>query len=157
MIPGTLRGARTRGARMLFAAALAATVAITTACGSDSPTGPKKVSGTYVLETVDGLPLPFIVTNPRDHAIVINSVTATLDSSGTYAVAGTGTQDGHATTIITDAGTYSQSGATLHFTSTMSNALYDASAKTDSVTVTLPGGFVDSSTSTFALLFVKGS
>ena len=146
-----------RGARMLLAAMLVTTVAIATACGSDSPTGPKNVSGTYVLKTINGLPLPFIVTNPRDHAIVINSVTATLDSSGTYAVAGTGTQDGHASTVITDAGTYSQSGATLHFTSTMFNAVYSASAKTDSVTVALPGGFVDSSTSTFELLFVKGS
>lgn len=156
-MPGALRGNRTRSGRMLFAAALAATVVIATACGSDSPTGPKNVSGTYVLETVDGLPLPFIVTYPRDHAIVINSVTATLDSNGTYAVAGTGTQDGHASTVITDAGTYSLSGATLHFTSTMFNAVYDASAKTDSVTVSLPGGFVDSSTSSFELLFVKGS
>jgi len=156
-MPGTLLGARRRGARMLLAAMVATMVAITTACGSDSPTGPKNVSGTYVLRTVDGLPLPFIVTNPRDHAIVINSVTATLDTSGTYAVAGTGTEDGHASTVITDAGTYSQSGGTLHFTSTMFNALYDASAKTDSITVSLPGGFVDSSTSTFALLFVKGS
>jgi hypothetical protein len=156
-MPGTLRGDRTRSGRMLFAAAIAATVVIAASCGSDSPTGPKNVSGTYVLTTVDGLPLPFIVTNPRDHSIVINSVTATLDSSGSYAVAGTGTQDGHASTVITDAGTYSQSGATLHFTSTMFNAVYSASAKTDSVTVTLPGGFVDSSTSTFALLLVKGS
>jgi hypothetical protein len=156
-MPGTLRGTRTLGARLLLAAVLAVTVVIAASCGSDSPTGPKNISGTYVLETVDGLPLPFIVTNPRDHAIVINSVTATLDTSGTYAVAGTGTQDGHASTVITDAGTYSQSGATLHFTSTMFNAVYSASAKTDSVTVTLPGGFVDSSTSTFALLFVKGS
>src|SRR5665213_3698168 len=105
-------------ARLVVAAVLAATIARASACGSDSPTGPKNVSGTYTLHTVDGLPLPFTVTNPRDHAIVINSVTATLDSNGTYAVAGTGTQDGHASTVITDAGTYSQSGTAMHFTST---------------------------------------
>lgn len=157
-MPGTPLGARTRGARLFLAATLAAIVAIAaTACGSDSPTGPKNVSGTYVLVTVDGLPLPFTVTNPREHAIVINSVTATLDSGGTYAVAGTGTQDGHASTVITDAGSYTQSGTELHFTSTMFQAEYSASAKTDSITVTLPGGFVDSNTSSFSLLFVKGS
>jgi len=144
-------------ARLVVAAVLAATIAMASACGSDSPTGPKNVSGTYTLHTVDGLPLPFTVTNPRDHAIVINSVTATLDSNGTYAVAGTGTQDGHASTVITDAGTYSQSGTAMHFTSTTFQAEYSASARTDSITVTLPGGFVDSNTSTFSLLFVKGS
>jgi hypothetical protein len=145
------------GARLVFAAVLVATSAIASACGSDSPTGPKDVSGTYTLQTVEGLPLPFTVTSPREHAIVINSVTATLDSNGTYAVAGTGTQDGHASTVITDAGTYSQSGTAMHFTSTTFQAEYSASAKTDSITVTLPGGFVDSNTSTFSLLFVKGS
>ncbi len=144
-------------ARLVLAAVLAATIAIASACGSDSPTGPKDVSGTYTLQTVDGLSLPFTVTNPREHAIVINSVTATLNSNGTYAVAGTGTQDGNASTVITDAGSYTQSGPALHFTSTMFQAEYSASAKTDSITVTLPGGFVDSNTSTFSLLFVKAS
>lgn len=143
--------------RRFLAAMLAATVAVALACGSDSPTGPKDVPGTYSLHTADGLSLPFTVTNPREHAIVINSVTATLNSNGTYAVAGTGTQDGNASTIITDAGSYTQSGATLHFTSTMFNAEYGASAKTDTVTVTLPGGFVDSNTTSFSLVFVKGS
>ncbi|MBK5187538.1 MAG: hypothetical protein JJD97_04785 [Gemmatimonadaceae bacterium] len=145
-------------ARALIAAALGASLVMASACGSSTLTGPTDVPGTYSLHTVDGLTPPVTVPNPRTHAIVINSVTATLNGNNTYAVAGTGTEDGNASTVITDAGTYSQSGSTLHFTSTtFSGATYSATAKTDTMTVTLPGGFVDSDNTSFALLFVKGS
>ena len=94
-----------------------------------------------------------------DHIIVINAVTATLNGNNTYAVAGTGTEDGDASTVITDAGTYSQSGSTLNFTSTMlGGATYSATAQSDSsFTVSLPGGFVDSDRASFSLLFEKGN
>ena len=114
--------------------------------------------GTYVLRTVGDSPLPFTVPEGRDHVIVINSVTATLNDNNTYAVAGTGTEDGNASTVINDAGTYSQSGSTLHFTSTtLGGATYIATAKTDTFTVTLPGGFVDSNRTSFALLFARAT
>ncbi|HLB09928.1 MAG TPA: hypothetical protein VK617_10355 [Gemmatimonadaceae bacterium] len=150
---------RSRRARMVLALALFASVVFASACGSDSPTGPKNVPGTYSLRTVDESPLPFLVPEQREHVIVINSVTATLNGNNTYAVAGTGTEDGNASTVITDAGTYTQSGSTLNFTSTMlGGATYSATAKSDSIfTVSLPGGFVDSDRATFALLFEKGS
>lgn len=149
---------RTAFARALLALVLGATLTFASACGSDSPTGPKNVPGTYFLRTIDKTPLPFTVPEQRDHVIVVNSVTATLNGNNTYAVAGTGTEDGNASTVITDAGTYTQSGSTLHFTSTtLGGATYSASAKTDSFTVTLPGGFVDSDRTSFALLFEKGS
>ena len=108
---------RSRRARAVLALALGASVAFATACGSDSPTGPKNVPGTYSLRTVDLSPLPFLVPEQREHIIVINSVTATLNSNNTYAVAGTGTEDGNASTVVTDAGMYTQSGSTLNFTS----------------------------------------
>jgi hypothetical protein len=147
---------RSRFVRSLLAIAFGTSLATAYACGSDTPTGPKDVPGTYSLRTVDGLTLPVAIPNPRTHMIVINSVTATLNGNNTYAVAGTGTQDGNANTVITDAGTYSQSGSTLHFASTMfAGASYSATAKTDTVTVTLPGGFVDSNNTSFALVFVK--
>jgi hypothetical protein len=147
-----------RHTRLALAAAVAGSIALMLACGSDAPTAPQDFSGTYSLHTVDGLTLPVTVPNPREHAIVINSVTATLNENHTYAVAGTGTEDGNANTVITDAGTFTQSGSTIHFTSTMfGGATYSAKAKTDTVTVTLPGGFVDSDNTSFALLFVKGS
>ena len=147
-----------RFARPFLLAAAYALLALTLACGSDAPTAPQDFSGTYFLRTVDGVAPPVPVPNPREHTIVINSVTATLNENHTYAVAGTGTEDGDASTVITDAGTFTQSGATLHFTSTMfGGATYSAKAKTDTVTVTLPGGFVDSDNTSFALLFEKGS
>ena len=147
---------RARVARPLLALAAATVLALASACGSDSPTGPTNVPGTYVLRTVDADPLPFTVPNGRDHLIIVNSVTATLNANNTYAIAGTGTEDGNASTVVTDEGTYSQSGSTLHFTSTtLGGSTYDAKAKTDSFTVTLPGGFLDSNNESFALLFEK--
>lgn len=147
-----------RFGKPLLALALGASLAFASACGSDSPTGPKNVPGTYSLQTIDGSPLSFTVPEGRDHVIVVNTVTATLNDNNTYALAGTGTEDGNASTVINDAGTYTQSGATLSFTSTtLGGATYSASAKTDSFTVTLPGGFLDSDRATFALLFEKGN
>ncbi len=99
-----------RVARTLFALAAGASIASASACGSDAPTAPKNVAGHYVLNTIDGLALPVTVPNPRNHLIVVNSVTATLNSNDTYAVAGTGTEDGNASTVLTDAGTFTQSG-----------------------------------------------
>ena len=153
----TLRSvSHARHTRLVLAAAMVGSFALMLACGSDAPTAPKDVSGTYVLRTVDELALPVTVPNPREHALVINSVTATLNANHTYAVAGTGTEDGDASTVITDAGTFTQSGSTIHFTSTMfGGATYSAKSKTDTVTVTLPGGFVDSDNASFTLLFEK--
>jgi hypothetical protein len=152
------RFARTRFARPIMALAIGGSLLFASACGSDTPTGPTDVPGTYLLRTVDATPIPFSVPEGREHVIIVNSVTATLNANNTYAVAGTGTEDGNASTVINDAGTYTQSGSTLHFTSTtLGGATYTASAKTDSFTVTLPGGFVDSDRASFALLFEKGS
>ena len=145
-----------RFARPLLAVALGASLTFASACGSDSPTGPKNVPGTYVLRSIDKTLLPFTVPEQRDHVIVVNSVTATLNDNNTYAVAGTGTEDGNANTVLTDAGTFTQSGSTLHFTSTtLGGATYDATATTDTFTVTLPGGFVDSNRTSFSLLFER--
>ncbi|MEP7065623.1 MAG: hypothetical protein ABI889_06285 [Gemmatimonadota bacterium] len=150
----TSRGFRFAHQPLVLAAS--ALLLAASACGSDSPTAPKDVPGTYVLRTIDGLSPPVAVPNPRDHAIVINSVTATLNANNTYAVAGTGTEDGDASTVVTDAGTYTQSGSTLHFTSTtLGGATYSATAKTDTMVLSLPGGFMDSDSPTFALLFEK--
>jgi hypothetical protein len=149
---------RSRFARPLLTLAASGSLVMASACGSDMPTGPTDVPGTYVLRTIDGLAPPVSVPNPRDHAIVVNSVTATLNSNNTYAVAGTGSDDGSASTVLTDEGTFTQSGSTLHFTSTtLGGATYSAKAKTDTVVVTLPGGFVDSDNTSFALVFVRAA
>jgi hypothetical protein len=157
-MPSAPTSPRSSFARPLLVLAASASLVTAFACGSESVTGPKNVPGTYFLRTIDGLAPPVNVPNPRDHLIVVNSVTATLNSNNTYAVAGTGTEDGNASTVITDAGTFTQSGSTLQFTSTtLGGATYSAKAKTDTVTVTLPGGFVDSDNTSFALVFVRAS
>ena len=149
---------RFRVARTMLTLAASASIAALMACGSDKLTGPTDVPGTYILRTIDGLSLPVTVPNPRDHLIVVNSATATLNANNTYAVAGTGTEDGNANTVLTDAGTFTQSGSTLHFSSTtLGGATYSATARTDTVIVTLPGGFVDSDNSSFALMFVRAT
>jgi hypothetical protein len=156
MIPSERSTRPSPFARATLALAASTLIAMASACGSDLPTAPTDVPGTYFLRTIDGLALPVTVPNPRDHLIVINSVTATLNANDTYALAGTGTEDGNASTELTDAGTFTQSGTTLHFTSTSLNgATYSATAKSDTVTVTLPGGFLDSDNASFSLVFVK--
>ena len=156
MIPSARSSRRSPLARTMLALAAGASVAMASACGSDLPSAPHDVPGTYVLRTIDGLALPVTVPNPRNHLIVINSATATLNANDTYALAGTGTEDGNASTELTDAGSYTLSGSTLHFTSTtLGGATYSATAKTDTFTVTLPGGFLDSDNASFELLFVR--
>ena len=65
-----------RFARPLLAVALGASLTFASACGSDSPTGPTNVPGTYVRRSIDGTPLPFAVQEERDHDIGVNTVTA---------------------------------------------------------------------------------
>jgi hypothetical protein len=156
MISAARSTRRSPVARTMLALAASALVAMASACGKDLPTAPTDLPGTYFLRTIDGLSLPVTVPNPRNHLIMINSVTATLNTNGTYALAGTGSEDGNASTELTDAGTYSLTGSQLRFTSTTLNgATYSGTAKTDTVIVTLPGGFLDSDNTSFALTFEK--
>ena len=74
----------------MLAFAASTFIAMASACGSDLPTSPTNVPGTYILRTIDGLSLPVTVPNPRNHLIVINAVTGTLNANDTYALAGTG-------------------------------------------------------------------
>jgi hypothetical protein len=116
------------------------------------------VPGTYVLVQIEGTALPYTVPNTVGATVIVNSASATLQDSGSYAVAGTGTISGSANTVLTDVGSWAQAGNKINFTSThISGAFYFAKAKEDSLTVTLPGGFLNSTNGTFSLLFVKGA
>jgi hypothetical protein len=147
--------------RPVAALVLAAVVATAAACGSDSNngTGPKDVSGTYSLTTVDGNTLPFTIPNTPEHTIVVTSATATLGSDHTYTIAGMGTEDGSDPgTVIADEGTYTVSGSTVTFTSsTFSGASYTAVARTGTLTVTVPGAVAGSTNTTFTLVFETAS
>lgn len=141
-------------ARVAFVAAL---VGLALACSAvDNPVGPNDVPGTYVLRTIEGSALPYTVPNTVGNTVVVNSATATLGDSGTYAVAGTGTISGVVNTVLTDNGDWVQNGEKVNFTSAhISGAFYFAKAKEDTLTLTLPGGFLNSTNGTFSLLFVK--
>jgi hypothetical protein len=152
-MPSFTIASHTRFTRPLIAMALAALLA---ACGSDNTvTGPRDVTGTYVLATVDGSPLPYTVPN-AEHVIVINSATATLGADHSYTVAVAGTEDGTDSEVAADQGTYAVSGSTITFTSTaFGGASYTAAAGAGTYTVTIPGAFVSSSNASFALVFNK--
>lgn len=138
------------------AALVAALAGLVLACSSaDSPTGPKDVPGTYVLRAIEGSALPYTVPNTVGSTVVVNSSTATL-GEGSYAVAGTGTISGVVNTVLTDNGSWVQNGDKVNFTSGhIDGAFYFAKAKEDTLLLTLPGGFLNSTKGTFALLFVK--
>lgn len=152
------RHSLTRHAAVLAFAAALATLA---ACGSDKKgtTGPKDVTGTYALTTIDGQSLPYTVPNNPDNDIVIQSGTVTLNSDHSYSIGGTGTSDGGSPQqVIADAGTYSLSGSTVTFTSTAHSPLtYTGTATSNSLTETVPGGFAGSTNTSFTIVLDKTS
>ncbi|MEP7065620.1 MAG: hypothetical protein ABI889_06270 [Gemmatimonadota bacterium] len=148
-------------ARFMRAMMAAASVAMLAACGSDS-TGPKNagVQGTYTLLSVNGSPLPYTVPNTGEDVRIVQDATITLGADSTYAVHATGTENGSASTIVTDAGHYTVSGNQVTFTSTMiSGAHYTANYATTpgspTLTATIAGLFVGSSDISFTLVFAK--
>ena len=142
-------------ARPLLAVAFVAALA---ACGSDNNTGtgPTNVSGTYTLTTVDGQALPQEFAN-SEHHVVVNSATLVMGSDHSYSVDATGSVDGtDGNHVIADAGTYSVSGSTVTFTSTtFGGAHYTAASTSTTLSATVPGAFVNSTNSSFTLVFSK--
>jgi hypothetical protein len=141
----------------------AAAVALVAACGSDS-TGPTHASlvGTYTLSAVNGASLPYTVPNTGDNVEIVQDGTITLAADSTYTASATGTENGSASTLVTDAGTYSASGTQVTFTSTaIPGAHYTASVAgsgtSQTLTATIAGAFVGSSDNSFTLLFNKST
>jgi hypothetical protein len=86
-------------------------------CGGDSSTAPKDtVAGTYTLQTVNGIPLPFTVIqlDSVKFEIINDSFTLTADKNWTEAGQSRTTLSGQVTTDpIADSGTYVLSGTTI--------------------------------------------
>jgi len=128
--------------RTLFVLALAA---FADSCSSNDSTSPgTAAAGTYTLTTVNGQALPFSLTSSTLNQVVIQSATITLtpgSPSSTYTATVSGTINGSpTTTLITDTGTYTVSGATLSFSSTSFLLLtYGGSFTNNTLTVSLPG------------------
>src|SRR5689334_20467690 len=114
-------------------------------CSSDHTTSPgTAVAGTYSLTTVNGQGLPFTLPSNTLGQVVIQSATITLTPgtpSSTYQATVSGTVNGSPTTqLISDAGTYTLSGASLTFSSTSIPLLsYGGSFSNNTLTVNVPG------------------
>lgn len=125
-----------------FVAALAVLAA---GCSSNDSTSPGTVAaGTYTLTTVNGQGLPFSLTSTTLGQVVIQSARISLtpgSPSSTYQATVSGTVNGSpTTTLISDAGTYTVSGASLSFSSTSVPLFsFDGSFTSNSLTVSLPG------------------
>ena len=71
-----------------------------TACGGDA-FSPEAVSGTYNLETVNGSPLPFTLTDDSTGTFTTTAASIILNANGTASISTTGTAtiDGTTTTF----------------------------------------------------------
>jgi hypothetical protein len=119
--------------RKAFLSLLAAAVAVTTACGGDSSTGPAvDVAGTYSLQTVNSKPLPFTVFDDGTEKIEVLSDSYTLTATGTYTnqtVVRTTTGGTSSNETLTADGTYKQTGNSVTLT--------DSADATDQITGTV--------------------
>src|SRR5512146_3171833 len=90
-------------------------LAVAVACGSDSTTQPTVASlaGTWTLQSVNGSPLPFTVTQTGTDKVELLSDVVTASANGTYteAVQFRTTLNGQSTTDTeSDAGTFTLNG-----------------------------------------------
>jgi len=147
--------------RFLRGAIAAAAVVLLAACGSDS-TGPKNanVAGTYTRSTVNGASLPYTVPNTGAAVEIVQAATITLTGDSAYTVNATGTVNGSAGTLLTDAGHYSVAGSQVTFTSTaIPGAHYTAVASgtgaSTVLTTSIAGAIVNSTDLSFTLVLNK--
>jgi hypothetical protein len=117
-----------------------------------------------VLQSINGHGLPYTVPNTVGEARIVSSAIAEIDlavsadSDNTYSFTGSGMRDDSVATVLSDVGVWTQEGGKLNFVSAVeSGAFYFAIATPNTLTLTLPGGFFNSTTGTFSLVFVKGS
>jgi hypothetical protein len=114
---------------MRFVASLLA-LTLAAGCGSDGPTANASVEGTWSLLTVNSAPLPFNVgTLPDGSTLEITGQTLALSSgkyTATTAFRSTSAAGQTATGTDGDNGTYTQTGATVTFTSTLDNSIATA-------------------------------
>ena len=109
---------RARVTRYVATVAAVAIAAITTACGSDSATGPTgaDVAGAYPMAAVRGFSVPHTFTDGAGSKLTIEGGSISIDATGSYALAYKGKLNA-LTFDLTDEGTYSLSGSTMTFRS----------------------------------------
>ena len=93
-------------------------VACSVGCFDDSIVGSSTVTGTYTLRTVNGSPLPYVLSETATSKTELLDRAITLHEASTYAESGhlRTTENGEATTIATQAsGSYSLFGNSISF------------------------------------------
>jgi hypothetical protein len=152
------RNAAIRYARLAMSVAA---VAFLAACGSDNngTTGPSDVTGAYNLSSVNSTSLPYTVPDVNDDGDeVVQAGQVVLNSDMTYTVQGTGTFNGSDSQLVSDHGTYTHSGSHVTFTSdVIEGGSYTATVTSTTLTATVPGLVLDSSDTSFTLLFTKST
>jgi hypothetical protein len=122
-------------------------LAFAAACGGDKATSPTNEFGRYTLATVNGNPLPFTLTGTARGTIIIQSATmdlsaATSASSGkpVYLAGVSGTANGQAQQLVGDNGTYTLTGTSVTFTSSiLPTVQYAGVISGNTLTLTVPG------------------
>jgi hypothetical protein len=144
---------RTRRCTSLLATVVCAAGLASTDC-SDS-NGPSTEAGEYTLVSISGVALPITIPNTALGTVVVQSGSATLTpgttGDSTYTASALGTVNGEARPVLADTGTYSRSGSSMTFTSTViSGSVLAGTFVNDQLTITVPGVSIGT-TGTFVL------
>ena len=119
-------------------------------CGGDL----LQLDHTWTLQTVGDANLPFTVPHASHNQVIISGV-ANLHSDNTYNVTFTGTADGSAAQVGSDAGHWSITSSTFTFHSTTTGGDYIAALVGSTFRASVPGQLVGSTDANFDMLFSK--
>jgi hypothetical protein len=119
-------------------------------CGSDL----LNLDQQWSLQTVRDTTPPYTVPNAA-HDIIINSAIASLHSDNTYTLKFTGTSDGAAATVGSDAGEWSITSSIFTFHSTTFNRDYIAALDGSIFRASVPGEIISSSDPFFDMVFSR--
>ena len=106
----------------------------------DDITSPQSLEGTYVLTSVNGGSLPFTLPGTAPNVIVVESAELNIAANGTYDGSVLGEENGAAQELFADAGTATQTGTTVTFTSSsFQNLTYSGTRNGDVISFAIPG------------------
>lgn len=125
-------------------------LAVAVACGSDSTTQPTiaSVAGTWNLQSVNGSPLPFTLTQTGSDRLELLSDVVTANANGTYTEVAqfrTTVNGQSSTSTESDAGTFTLNGTAVSLTGT----------QTGNINGALSGNTLTLTEQGFAWVFVK--
>jgi hypothetical protein len=116
--------------------------AFTVSCGSATDVQDHSEVGSYGLVTVNGQTLPVTITGTSAGTVVAQGGDLELSPTtiGSYTATVTGTVNGSASVpFLSDVGTYTRSGSTLTFHSSVAPISYSGTFNAGRITVSLPG------------------